>query len=100
MCFVYRELSNSGFLCKGRMYIYSKVIFWVYIVFYILKKLCVNHVIEQGITLFTFGLCIQENHQLLTCVYSEQNVMVDHLQSGGMPMASLHKPATLAYSWP
>ena len=48
--------------------------------------------------LFTFGLCIQGNHQLLTCVYlqeKEQKVMVDHLQSGGMPMASLHKPVTL-----
>ena len=59
--------------------------------------------------LFTFRLSIQENHQLLTSVYStekEQKVMADHLQSGGMPMASLHKPVTLAEdackscSWP
>ena len=47
--------------------------------------------------LFTFGLCIQGNHQLLTCVYlQDQKVIVDHLQSGSMPMASLHKPVTLS----
>ena len=59
--------------------------------------------------LFTFGLCIQGKHQLLAHVSSkenEQKVMIDHLQSGGMPMASLHKPVTItkdeckSYSWP
>ena len=59
--------------------------------------------------LFTFGLSIQGKHQLLAYVSSkekEQKVMVDHLQSGGMPMASLHKPVTItkdvckSYSWP
>ena len=59
--------------------------------------------------LFTFGLSIQGNHQLLTDVYSKekkQKAMVDRLQSSGIPMASLHKPVTLiedackSYSWP
>ena len=47
--------------------------------------------------LFTFGLCIQGKHDL-TYVDSqekEHKVMMDHLQSGGMPMASLHKHVTL-----
>ena len=48
--------------------------------------------------LFTFGLCIQGKHHLLTYVDSqekEHKVMIDHLQSVGMPMASLHKHVTL-----
>ena len=49
--------------------------------------------------LFTFGLCIQGKYHLLTFVGSqekEHKVMINHLQSGGVPMASLHKPVTLA----
>ena len=45
--------------------------------------------------IFTFGLSIQESHQLFTHVYlkeKEQKFMVDHLQPGGMPMASVRKP--------
>ena len=48
--------------------------------------------------LFAFGLSIQGKHQLLANVSSkekEQKVVVDHLQLGGMPMASLHKPVTI-----
>ena len=40
--------------------------------------------------LFTLALCIQGKHHLHTHVDSqqkEQKVMIDHLQSGGMPMA-------------
>ena len=59
--------------------------------------------------LFTFRLCIQGKHHLLTYVDSQEKeykVMIDHLQSGGMPMASLHKHVTLtedackSYPWP
>ena len=47
--------------------------------------------------LFTFGLCIQGKYHLHTYVDSqekEHKVRIDHLQSGGMPVASLYKSLT------
>ena len=46
--------------------------------------------------LFTYALCIQGKHHLLTYVDKEHKVIIYHLQSGGMSMALLHKHVTLA----